>query len=40
VATLEIDDGANCLTRFRANRDFGFVVFAAIVLDMYLAAVF
>ncbi|XSG80985.1 MAG: 4-hydroxybenzoate octaprenyltransferase [Methyloligella sp. ZOD6] len=40
VATLDIDDGANCLTRFRANRDFGFVVFAAIVLDMYLAAVF
>lgn len=38
VASLDIDDGANCLARFRANRDFGFVVFAAIVLDMYVAA--
>ncbi|ODA67224.1 4-hydroxybenzoate octaprenyltransferase [Methyloligella halotolerans] len=40
VATLDIDNGDNCLARFRSNRDFGFVVFAAIVLDMYLAAAF
>ncbi len=40
VATLDIDDPDNCLVRFRSNRDFGAIVFAAIVLDMYLAAVF
>jgi 4-hydroxybenzoate polyprenyltransferase len=40
VATLDIDDPENCLTRFRSNRDFGAIVFAAIVLDMYLAANF
>jgi 4-hydroxybenzoate polyprenyltransferase len=33
VATLDIADSANCLTRFRANRDFGLIVFAALVLD-------
>jgi 4-hydroxybenzoate polyprenyltransferase len=38
VATLDIDDADNCLSRFRANRDFGLIVFAAIVLDMALAA--
>lgn len=40
VATLDIDDPENCLTRFRSNRDFGAIVFAAIVLDMFLASVF
>jgi 4-hydroxybenzoate polyprenyltransferase len=31
VATLDIDDAENCLKRFRSNRDFGFIVFAALV---------
>ena len=34
VATLDIDDAENCLRRFRANRDFGLIVFAAVALDM------
>ena len=38
VATLDIDDAENCLRRFRSNRDFGALVFAAILLDMGLAA--
>ena len=33
VFTLEIDDPANCLRRFRANRDLGLLVLAAILLD-------
>jgi len=40
IATLNIDDAENCLTRFRSNRDFGLIVLAAILLDMALAAVF
>jgi 4-hydroxybenzoate polyprenyltransferase len=40
VATLNIDDPENCLARFRSNRDFGAIVFAAILLDMFLASVF
>jgi 4-hydroxybenzoate polyprenyltransferase len=40
VATLDIDDPENCLKRFRSNRDFGAIVFAAILLDMFLASVF
>jgi 4-hydroxybenzoate polyprenyltransferase len=40
VATLDIDDPENCLRRFRSNRDFGLIVFAAIVLDMVLASKF
>jgi 4-hydroxybenzoate polyprenyltransferase len=39
VATLDIDDAENCLKRFRSNREFGTIVFGAIVLDMYLASV-
>ena len=39
VATLDIDDPENCLVRFRSNREFGLIVFAAIVLDMFLASV-
>ena len=39
VATLDIDDPENCLKRFRSNRDFGAIVFAAILLDMFLASV-
>ncbi len=40
VATLDIDDPENCLQRFRSNRDFGLIVFAAILLDMVLASKF
>jgi 4-hydroxybenzoate polyprenyltransferase len=40
VKTLDIDDAENCLRRFRSNRDFGLIVFAAIVVDMALAAIF
>ena len=40
VATLDINDAENCLERFRSNRDFGLIVFAALVLDTFLAAVF
>jgi 4-hydroxybenzoate polyprenyltransferase len=40
VLSLDIDDTENCLVRFRANRDFGLIVFAAIVLDMAMAALF
>ena len=40
VATLNIDDPANCLKRFRSNRDFGAIIFAAILLDMFFASVF
>jgi 4-hydroxybenzoate polyprenyltransferase len=38
VLSLDIDDAENCLVRFRSNRDLGLIVFAAIVLDMGLAA--
>lgn len=38
VATLDIDDAENCLARFRSNRDFGLIVFAALALDMALAS--
>jgi 4-hydroxybenzoate polyprenyltransferase len=38
VATLNIDDPENCLRRFRSNRDFGLIVFAAIVFDLVLAS--
>lgn len=34
IVTLDIDDPANCLTRFRSNRDLGAIVFAALVIDM------
>jgi 4-hydroxybenzoate polyprenyltransferase len=39
ISTLDIDDAENCLARFRANRDFGAIVLAAILLDMGLAAI-
>jgi 4-hydroxybenzoate polyprenyltransferase len=38
VATLDVDDADNCLARFRSNRDFGLVVFAALALDMAVAS--
>ncbi len=39
IVTLDIDDAENCLVRFRSNRDFGFIVLGAILLDMGLAAI-
>ena len=39
VTTLDIDNAENCLTRFRSNREFGAIVFAAILIDMGLAAI-
>ncbi|MGH6748105.1 MAG: 4-hydroxybenzoate octaprenyltransferase, partial [Methyloceanibacter sp.] len=39
LATLDVDDVENCLTRFRSNRDFGAIVLAAILIDMGLAAI-
>ena len=38
VVTLNIDDAENCLGRFRSNRDFGLIVFVAILADMALAS--
>ena len=38
VVTLDIDIADNCLTRFRSNRDFGLLVFFALVADMALAS--
>ena len=38
VTTLDIDDADNCLERFRSNRDFGLLIFVAIVIDMALAS--
>lgn len=38
IATLDIDDAENCLARFRSNRDFGLIVFFAILADMTLAS--
>lgn len=37
VRTLDIDDAGGCLVRFRANRDFGWLVLAAIVIAKLLA---
>lgn len=33
VTTLDISDSTNCLARFRSNRDFGLIVFSALVAD-------
>lgn len=37
VSTLDIHDGANCLRRFKSNRDVGIAVFAGLVADMALS---
>lgn len=37
VATLDITDAANCLRRFRSNRDVGMAVFLGLVADMALS---
>ncbi len=34
VATLDMSDSANCLRRFKSNRDVGWVLFAGIVAEM------
>lgn len=34
IITINIDDEMNCLYRFRSNRDYGTIIFAAILLDM------
>ncbi|ODR94888.1 4-hydroxybenzoate octaprenyltransferase [Methyloceanibacter stevinii] len=38
IATLDIDDADNCLARFKSNRDFGLIVFFAILADMTVAS--
>jgi 4-hydroxybenzoate polyprenyltransferase len=40
VATLEIDNAENCLSRFRSNRDFAVIVLGALMADAALAAIF
>ena len=34
VKTVAIDDPDNCLMLFRSNRDYGWIVFAGLVVDM------
>jgi 4-hydroxybenzoate polyprenyltransferase len=36
IKTLKINDPANCLHRFRTNRDFGTLVFVSFLADMVL----
>jgi len=38
VMTLDIDNADNCLARFRSNREFGLLIFVAIVFDMAVAS--
>ena len=38
VATLDIDDSANCLRRFKSNREIGWLFFGGIVAQMALVA--
>ncbi len=40
IATIEIDDPAHCLERFRANRDLGLVIFAGILADGWIGGAF
>jgi len=35
IARIDIDDPADCLAKFRSNRDFGFIVFFAILFGQY-----
>ena len=37
VGTLDLDDGDNCLKRFRSNRDFGAIIFFALLADAAVA---
>lgn len=34
ISTLDIENSENCLTRFRSNNLFGFIIFAGINIDM------
>jgi len=36
IGTLELDNGDNCLKRFRSNRDFGAIIFFALIADAAL----
>ncbi|MFZ4807994.1 MAG: 4-hydroxybenzoate octaprenyltransferase [Hyphomicrobiaceae bacterium] len=36
IRTLDISDAANCLHRFRSNRDLGLIVYGAMVIEMLL----
>ncbi len=38
IVTLDIADEKSCLSRFRANRDFGAIIFAALVADFVVNA--
>ena len=38
VRRLDIDDSQNCLVVFKSNRDAGFILFAALVLDAAVRA--
>jgi 4-hydroxybenzoate polyprenyltransferase len=38
VATLDTNDGANCLYRFKSNQLVGWLLFGGLVADMALAA--
>jgi 4-hydroxybenzoate polyprenyltransferase len=38
VASLDVSNARNCLKRFRANRDFGTIVFLSFLADMALSA--
>ena len=38
VTTLDIDDSANCLRRFRSNRDVGWALFLGLIADMAISA--
>ncbi|MGB3719810.1 MAG: 4-hydroxybenzoate octaprenyltransferase [Proteobacteria bacterium] len=38
VTTLDIDDPANCLRRFRSNRDVGWALFLGLIADMAISA--
>ncbi|CAA7623585.1 4-hydroxybenzoate octaprenyltransferase [Magnetospirillum sp. UT-4] len=37
VASLDLDDGSDCLSKFKSNRDFGLLVLAALVAGRVLA---
>jgi 4-hydroxybenzoate polyprenyltransferase len=37
VATLDTASSANCLARFRSNRDVGWILFAGLIVDMHAA---
>jgi len=39
IVTLDITDEMSCLSRFRSNRDFGAIIFTALVADMIANAV-